>query len=630
MGIIFEKSQFNIKQICNFLGEAAFIIDNKFNLVYANKRFIKLMGKKDLGKKCYEFVHGLNKPIKNCPFKISLKTKKPQKQEIFHKHSNKWFLITANPFIKKGKIDFWVIFLKDITKLKEDKINLKLEREKSEKFLKIIKSIIIHLNSKGKIIFVNKKACQVLNWKKKELLGKDWFKTCLPKKTRNKVKKVFLDLINGKVKTRKYFKNPIITKKGKVKMIKWHNTILRDNGKIIGTLSSGENITKEEEIKKELEKKFEEKTKELKQSKEHLNKVILSSPSSIVVTDLQGNILNLNKETLKLHGFKNKKELIGKNSLSLIEESEHKKAIKNLKRTLNKGFIKATEYILKRKDGSTFYGELSASLIKNSSGKPQGFIAITQDITKRKKSEKIIKNEVKKLNEINQAKNNFLDTISHELKTPLTSINAHLQLLEENKNLLNKEDKESLEIILINNEQLKFLIDNILEISRIKSKRLELFKSKVNINSLIEEVVKNLKYLSIKKTIKMITQIPPNTFVYGDKERIKEIFNNLINNAIKFTKKGSITIKAHKIRRFINFEILDTGIGISKNDLTKIFGKFFQLKTNLNKKYDGTGLGLEISKQLVELHGGKIKVESKLGKGTIFTFTLPIKKEAKI
>jgi len=198
-------------------------------------------------------------------------------------------------------------------------------------------------------------------------------------------------------------------------------------------------------------------------------------------------------------------------------------------------------------------------------------------------------------------------------------------VLEDLKTNLTPDEIKSVEAIKRNTSNLKMLIENILETSRMEAKKFEINLTKVSLEYLIKMVVADLMVLSEKKGLKLITKISKLPKISMDEERTREILNNLITNAIKFTENGSITVKAKKIRNYISVDVIDTGIGISKENLKKIFEKFYQIDPSLARKYGGTGLGLSITKQLVEAQGGKISVKSVLGKGSTFSFKLPIK-----
>jgi signal transduction histidine kinase len=230
-----------------------------------------------------------------------------------------------------------------------------------------------------------------------------------------------------------------------------------------------------------------------------------------------------------------------------------------------------------------------------------------------------------KLKELDQTKSEFLNTVSHELKTPLTAILAHLDVLDDLKVNLTKRELASFEAIQRNSNQLKILISNILEISRMESGKFELAKTNVDLKSLIISTVNELKILSNQKGLKLEAEIPQLPNLSVDETRMREVFNNLLSNAIKFTEKGSIIIKAVRKGNFAKISVIDTGIGIPPDKINNLFQKFYQVDPSLGRRYGGTGIGLSITKKIVEAHGGRIFAESEAGKGSKFTFTLPIK-----
>ena len=234
----------------------------------------------------------------------------------------------------------------------------------------------------------------------------------------------------------------------------------------------------------------------------------------------------------------------------------------------------------------------------------------------------------KHLKDLDEAKTNFLNVASHELKTPLTAMSAYLDVLDDDKGSFNEEQKMGLDAIKRNSNQLKMLINNILEISRIESGRFEVNITEVDVKAKILLAVDNLKILAENKNLSIKTEIAENLpKIMTDDMRFDEILNNLISNAIKFTDTGSITIKAdvEKSGKFITLRIIDTGVGIPEDKLNNLFQNFYQVDSSISRKYGGTGLGLALTKKIVEHQGGTINVESLPGKGTTFTFNLPIK-----
>ncbi|MEM4638083.1 MAG: ATP-binding protein [Candidatus Woesearchaeota archaeon] len=233
----------------------------------------------------------------------------------------------------------------------------------------------------------------------------------------------------------------------------------------------------------------------------------------------------------------------------------------------------------------------------------------------------------KHLKELDEAKTNFLNIASHELKTPLTAISAYIDILDDYKNEMNDEQKSCIETIKRNITQLKSIINNILEISRIESGRFEMIIKEINIKEKIPAIINNIKILAENKGLFIDIKIPddiPNIFF--DEMRFEEIIINLISNAVKFTEKGGITVNVeyNKTENFISIKISDTGIGIPEDKINKLFQNFYQVDSSISRKYGGTGLGLALTKKIVEYFNGTISVESKINEGTTFIVELPI------
>lgn len=228
-----------------------------------------------------------------------------------------------------------------------------------------------------------------------------------------------------------------------------------------------------------------------------------------------------------------------------------------------------------------------------------------------------------------RAKSEFLSNMSHELRTPLNSIIGFTDvLLRGIPGQLNELQKEYLTDVFDSGKHLLSLIDDILDISKVEAGRLELELSSFEFKELIEDTVVFFKEKSIKHNIKIKKLIDDSIGeIEADERKIKQVLLNLLSNAFKFTPDGgSITIEAKKTDFEIMISVEDTGIGIAKEDTERLFQPFQQLEHHLTKKVKGTGLGLYLSKKLVELHGGRIWVESELGRGSKFTFTIPLKK----
>ncbi len=232
------------------------------------------------------------------------------------------------------------------------------------------------------------------------------------------------------------------------------------------------------------------------------------------------------------------------------------------------------------------------------------------------------------LEKANRLKSEFLATMSHELRTPLNAIIGFAEVLrDEITGTLNTEQKEYIGDIHSSGQHLLNMINSILDLSKIEAGKLELHYEEFSVKEAINEVLNTIVGFSDKKNIGINTNIHEDIHsLSADKIKFKQIMFNLLSNAIKFTPEhGRVSVVAERMNHHVKISVTDTGIGIKQEDMDKIFEAFRQLDSTYARKYEGTGLGLTLTKRLVELHGGKIWAKSEYGKGSAFTFTLPIK-----
>ncbi len=265
--------------------------------------------------------------------------------------------------------------------------------------------------------------------------------------------------------------------------------------------------------------------------------------------------------------------------------------------------------------------------IFDESGKVVRAVHVVRDITEARKSG-ILRVEKERVEYANRAKSEFLATMSHELRTPLNSIMGFSELLKGGiYGQLNEKQDHYINNVITSSKFLLALINDILDLSKVEAGKIELVIEKMSVPGAIGEALLLIKEKASRRKVRLKLEIDPHIdYIEADKQRFKQILFNLLTNAIKFSNKegGTVTITAKKEGDVAKFSVSDTGIGIKQKYMGKLFKEFTQVSPGISNEYGGTGLGLVISRKLVELHGGSISVESRYGEGSTFTFTLPI------
>lgn len=500
--------------------------------------------------------------------------------------------------IKRGsQIIAATLFVTDITERRQVAEKLKESEEKWRSLAETAPVVILTINRKGIIKFLNRP------------VGK-----CTPKKTIGTSAYDYVaadqrDMMRGHIKRVFQTGQPdsyeILGTGPEGPNSSWYKTRLGpilNNGQVTAVTLVATDITE-----------FKQMEKKLKQSKESLRAIIDSSPNAITVTDLNGKIIDCNQATLDMHGFSVKEELIGKDALILIAGKDRQMALENMRKTLREGNIKDVEYIFVTKDGREFPAELSASVIRDSSGKPVGFMAITKDITERKR--------------VDRVKSEFVSLASHQLRTPLAIMSWYSEmLLNEKTGKLNVEQKKYLDVIYTTNQQLGRLVNVLLDVSRIEIGTLGINPRPTNLVDLANNALSELQPQIRNKKLKIeknYDKEPP--IINVDSNIMQIIFRNLLSNAVKYTPEGGrVKLLIKKQKSDVLIEISDSGYGIPRTQQSQIFSKFFRGDNIKEKAPDGNGLGLYIVRSVLEESGGKIWFESKENKGTTFHILIPL------
>ncbi len=415
-------------------------------------------------------------------------------------------------------------------------------------------------------------------------------------------------------------------------------------------LSKGDELYVLERQFKSLTENVLEAKKILKREAEEQTRLIVNNAFDAIVTmNSSGVITTWNPQAENIFGY-TRDEAIGQVLAEVIIplrfRDAHDRGLRDFL-TTGEGIMlnRQVETTALRKGGEEFPIEISISPAKSED--KYIFIAMMRDITERKRIEEEIQRSYQELEKAIQraeaasmAKSEFLANMSHEIRTPLNAIIGMTELAFDMA--FSSEQREYLNVVLSNSESLLALINDILDVSKIEAGKMEIEEITFDLKELMESVIDVLSVRARIKGIELLLYIEPGipSIVIGDSTRIRQILVNLIGNAIKFTDEGEVAVKVEKDRILttdnrqqtekrvgLHFMVSDTGIGISKEHIERIFDKFSQADTSTTRRYGGTGLGLTISKSLVEMMGGKIWVESELGKGSTFHFTLDLRYE---
>jgi PAS domain S-box-containing protein len=499
---------------------------------------------------------------------------------------------------------------KEIAERKKAETDLKHAKEYAELIYQVTPSAIFTVDKNCTITSWNDRAAELTGYSPKEAVGKKCFVLCRDKCT------PFENSPETQENKTRTSESVIITKDGILRTILKNRGILKDNeGNYIGFIESFDDITGRKQNEEQLRK---------------LSYAIEQSPVAIVITNIQGDIEYVNPKFCAMTGY-TLEEVAGKNPRFLKSGQVPAETYKQLWNAIISGREWHGELHNKKKNGELYWEFASISPIKNKNGMVTHFLAVKEDITERKKVEFELQYAKIQAEYANIAKSEFLANISHEIRTPLNGIIGFTDVLL-NTNL-KEEQLDYVKTIKNSSMILLKLISDILDFSKIESGKLELEEIDFDLELACYEVCEMIGFIVINKPIEIICNIDSEIASYycGDITKIKQILINLLGNSSKFTESGEISLSVNKTEDARNkvklhFCIKDTGIGINEDKLDVIFETFKQADGSVTRKYGGSGLGLSICKKLVNFMKGEIWVESLSGQGSIFHFTIWLKK----
>jgi PAS domain S-box-containing protein len=403
-------------------------------------------------------------------------------------------------------------------------------------------------------------------------------------------------------------------------------TALRDDeGIIIGYLLIGTDNTARKLVEEEQKKS----DQRLRDQQFYTRSLIESNIDALMTTDPSGIITDVNKQMEALTGS-TRDELIGAPFKDCFTDPERAEA--GIKRVLSEKSVTDYELTARARDGTQTVVSYNATTFYDRNRTLQGVFAAARDVTERKRVEAELQQAKAVAESASLTKSEFLASMSHEIRTPMNSIMGIADLLA--KTELTEEQDKYVQIFRRAGDNLLNLINDILDLSKVEASQLELERTGFSLNDHLEKVMEMVEDRAREKGLGLVCTIGPDvpTGLIGDSTRLRQVLLNLLGNAVKFTQSGSVALRVElvdpKDLTILKFVISDTGIGIAPEKLNQVFERFMQADSSTTRRFGGSGLGLTISKRIVELMGGQIWVESELGRGSIFAFTVPFEVSA--
>ncbi len=369
----------------------------------------------------------------------------------------------------------------------------------------------------------------------------------------------------------------------------------------------------------------------LQESEEKYRTILDGIEEGYLEIDLSGNLTFFNDSLCSISGYPHH-ELMGMNYREYTDPETAKRMYQVFNRIYREGKpARVMEYEIVRKDGAIRNLEMSASLMHDLEGRAAGFRGVVRDVTEKRQAEALRQAKIA-AETANRAKSVFLANMSHEIRTPLNGIIGMTELIQDTD--LDERQKEIFNTIRIESKSLLNIINDILDFSKIEAGMFELEKIPFDLSTVVEDLADSIAPRANQKGLEFMCFLSPDvpSQLVGDPGRLRQIMVNLAGNAVKFTHTGEVYIKGEMVedledRVKIRFSVKDTGIGIAGEKQQRIFDSFTQADDSTTRKYGGTGLGTSIAKELTELMGGEIGLESEEGKGSTFWFTVVLEKD---
>ncbi|WP_158825353.1 PAS domain S-box protein [Mucilaginibacter lacusdianchii] len=532
---------------------------------------------------------------------------------ILHKNGNHmWISVLNSPvFDKAGKIEKYIKVIIDITARKKTEQELEILSFASRKS----PSGVLIRDREGRVIWMNEALETILGYTLTEMEGHSFGRTLIGPNTDVSV---YENALKAFINNKPYEIEILLYKKdGEPSWVFLSNSpLFNDEGHVERQVTVCVDITERKKAEEELTL---------------LSMVASNTLSGVVINDNAGTVEWANSAFEKITGYKID-DIQGRHLGDVLkgELTDFSSIEKARELSKNKQSFEV-DVLVYRKDGQPIWVSVINSVILDEQGNVKKYIEVVIDITAKKKVELELIAAKEEALQLSRAKDMFISVMSHEIRTPLNAVIGMSHLLSEDNP--SESQKENLGILKFSAENLMTLINDVLDFTKIETGNIELEKAKVDLRELVQSVTSSMQFKAVDKKIYLKNTIDAAVpaLVIGDRTRLVQILLNIVGNSIKFTATGGIIIDLKVLEQTptearIRFAVTDTGIGIASNKINTIFESFKQAEADTTRKYGGTGLGLAITKRLIELHDSRINVDSVVGQGSTFWFSITFKK----